>query len=87
MCCCLIVLVFCLSQPLFAQEPTERTILVAGQDGKVLTQLQFGDETPIRLTDQLGQSFALRAAGPAEGFIELVDDKGKSVVLGRDAGE
>lgn len=82
----ILALLVILSAPALAQEATDRTILVSGKDGNVLTQIHHQDDIPLRLTDQLGQSFALRAADPAEGFIELIDDRGESVVLGRDAG-
>ena len=80
---CLVIL---LSQAVTSQEPTERIILVAGPDGNVIAQLRAGDEIPLRLTDQLGRSIAIRAADPTEGFIEVIDDVGNAAVLGKDAG-
>ena len=73
--------------PAVSQEPTDRTILVADQNGEVLTQIRFGDNTPLRLTDQLGQSYSLRAADPAKGFVELVNENGLAFVIGKDSGD
>ena len=78
---------FLLFGSLDSQEPTDRTILVADKNGEVLTQIRYGDDTPLRLTDQLGQSYAQRAADPAKGFVELVDEQGLVVVIGKDSGD
>jgi hypothetical protein len=73
--------------PTVAQESVERAILVAGPDGNVVAELRSGDDQSIRLSDQLGQSIALKPADPTEGFIEVIDASGQSVVLGKDIGE
>ena len=39
------------------------------------------------MTDQLGQSYALRAADPAKGFVELMNEDGLTVVIGKDSGD
>jgi hypothetical protein len=83
--CVLALLLLCGTA--LSQEPTDRTILVADKNGEVLTQIRFGDDIPLRLTDQLGQSYALRAADPAKGFVELVDEQGLVVVIGKDSGD
>tara|TARA_Y100001934_G_C12200349_1_gene700874 strand:+ start:456 stop:956 length:501 start_codon:yes stop_codon:yes gene_type:complete len=62
----------------------ERTLLVVGPGGSVLTELKSNESTSIRLTDQLGQSVALSAADPAKGFVRVLDGNGKAVVLGQD---
>ena len=81
------LLVFLFSGSVSSQEPVERTILVAGPDGGVIAELRSSDAKLIRLTDQLGQSIALRPADPAKGFIEVLDTTGQSVVVGKDIGE
>lgn len=81
-----IALLTVLSLPVAGQTTTERTILIADGQGNLLTTLKQDDRTGIRLTDQVGQSIALRAADdPAEGFIEIVDEKGRVTVFGTSA--